>query len=142
MPVACVEGVGNYIHTYLEYLRVNNPSIASVREKRGMICIEFAGSLTLSYEDYRRVNGIDSSRDYVERTWFLERVVQPAIATVRGARLTRFDADKLVVELADVRKTEVIHVRVTPEEKRMLEEEAEKHGMTLSDYVRYKLFGR
>jgi len=36
-------------------------------------------------------------------------------------------------------KTEIIGVRVTPSEKKLLIEKAKKHGLKLSDYIRKKL---
>lgn len=141
MGSVCIKAAGNKIFTYVEYIRANNSNIIDAKTREADICIEFASSLVLSYEDYKKVNLISDLQDYIEKQRFLDLVIRPAIASARGARLTKFDVDNLVIEFTDVKKTEVVHVRVTPDEKRKLEEEARKHGITISDYIRYKLFG-
>jgi len=106
-------------------------------------CFEFAGELTIGFEDYAASvpESMLQKKTVVEtlKDEFRRHVVNEVLRTVSGARVVEVTDYHVVLEQTE--RTEVICVRVTPAEKERLRKEASERGLSLSEYLRIKLLG-
>lgn len=143
MARACVLNIWDRGRLLLEKLRAEG-RIVSIEPVAGqpLYCFEFTGVLEIDLQDYIEVSPPHTYQNETMlemlREQFKKAVVLTVASTLRNGVIEEFTETHITIR--DTEKTEIVAFRVSREEKRRLEEEAEKQGLTLSDYIRSKLF--
>lgn len=143
MAKACVLNIWDRGRLLLEKLRAEG-RIVSIEPVMGqpLYCFTFTGTLEINLQDYMDVS---PPHTYQNETMlgflkdeFKKAIVLTIAKTLEGGVIEEFTETRIVVK--DTEKTEIVAFRVSKEERRKLEEEAKKQGLTISDYIRSKLF--
>jgi len=148
MARACIDNIENISVPLLEKLRADG-RIVRWEQVLGapMLCFDFNGHLELSITDLMDVAAGDiihgGKPDYsASRMAFLQDVFKKHILlkianTLRGGIIHGFTDTWIELESTD--KTMLVCFRVTPAEKKQLEQQAAEQNQTLSEYIRQKL---
>jgi len=141
MARACIINVNDRGKMMLEKLmaegRIKNYKFAG----NAMWCFEFDGVLEISIDDYLfTYKDTMLEKKIILNTayeQFKKYIVLAIARTLRGGALE--DMSDTYIIIRSTEKTETICFRVTPTEKKMLEEAAREQGKTISDYIRSRL---
>lgn len=138
MARACIDNTGGHGIALAERLKSKNRIDRLELVRDDLVCVEFTDAMTITLEDYLSVNPSGSPGLLEKR--FRQEVQLPMVKTLRGGELVEFVPGKRIT-VKNSEKTETVCVRLTREEKKRLEEEASKLGVSVSDYIRAKVFG-
>lgn len=104
-------------------------------------CFTFSKPLEIDIEDYMEV-----APDYVHNTngkfkifldQFKRHVILAIVRSVKGAEIE--ELTQTHITLRPTEKEARVCLRMTPEQKQQLEEEAKREGLSLSEYIRRRL---
>ena len=146
MGRACVANVNDRGYLLLEYLKTQGRILEYEWGPDARICFEFRGEIEISFKDYMEIHPFKShiivskGREKLERESFNKWILLEIVKTIQGGEVIEFTPGEKI-RLKDTEKTEIVCVRVSEEEKEILEREAKELGVTVSQLVRSKIFG-
>lgn len=147
VATACIVNVNNIGVLLAEHLKSRGLIEHYEVTNNARVCMEFNGVLTIAFEDYMTVHPL---RDHIEvseaklqreENAFNRWIQSEIIRTLRGGEVIEY-IPRVKIAVKSTEKTEIICVRVTAEEKKRIEEEAETLGLTLSELIRSKIAQR
>lgn len=143
MGETCILNVSSISLPFLEYLK-SKGKISEISPWREYLCFEFEGEIEISIDDYIRSH--PRRQDFlrymkyesfgtVERDVFNKNILLPMIKHLSGGEVVEYVPGEKI-RLRDTEKTEYIGLRISKEEKKILEKVSEKLGVSISEFVR------
>jgi len=143
MAKACIVNVNNRGVLLLEKLKIEGRiddyyAIAGTPR----LCFRYSKRLEITLDDYLSLESKNKLRNVMKYILeeFKEYVIKQIILTLEDGRIVDLDVDKgrIVVEAGG--RNIVVCFKVNETEKKALEEEAEKNRVSISEYIRSKVF--
>jgi hypothetical protein len=138
---ACITNVNNHAVPFLEKLKAEGRIKKYWNAGGSDFCFEFDGHIRIDITDYHygvlaHVLRKEALYNHLADE-FKTHVVLKIVNTLQGGIVHGFG--DTWIELESTEKTELVCFRVTPTEKKALEEKAKAEGKTLSAYIRERL---